>query len=60
VRCAAKGLLERGRRVAIVKDAIEALEPEAGRRALDEMKMLGAQLITTDEALANVGQHAAR
>ncbi|MGA2510483.1 MAG: isochorismatase family cysteine hydrolase [Candidatus Acidiferrales bacterium] len=60
VGCAAKGLLERGRRVAIVKDAIEALEPEAGRRALDEMKMLGAQLITTDEALANVGQHAAR
>ena len=60
VRCAAKGLLERGRRVAIVKDAIEALEPEAGRRALDEMKALGARLITTDEALANVGQHAAR
>jgi len=60
VRCAAKGLLERGRRVAIVKDAIEALEPKAGRRALDEMKALGARLITTDEALANVGQHAAR
>ncbi len=60
VRCAAKGLLERGRRVAIVKDAIEAIEPEAGRRALDEMKALGARLITTDEALANVGQHAAR
>lgn len=60
VRCAAKGLLERGLRVAIVKDAIEAIEPEAGRRALDEMKALGARLITTDEALANVGQHAAR
>ena len=60
VRCAAKGLLERGRRVAIVKDAIETLEPEAGRHALDEMKALGARLITTDEALANVGQHAAR
>jgi len=59
VRCAAKGLLERGRRVAIVKDAIEALEPEAGRRALDEMRMLGAQLITTDEALAIVGAQAA-
>ena len=28
VRCAAKGFLERGRKVAIVGDAIEALDPE--------------------------------
>jgi nicotinamidase/pyrazinamidase len=49
---AAKGLLERGRRVAIVTDAIEALKPEDGRRTLDELTALGARLITTREALA--------
>src|SRR5579863_9579191 len=54
VRCAAKGLLERGRKVAIVKDAIETLSPDAGRAALDELQSLGARLITTDEALAEV------
>jgi nicotinamidase/pyrazinamidase len=59
VKCAAKGLLERGRKVAIVKDAIEALDPEDGRRALDELQSLGARLITTDEALAALGARAA-
>jgi nicotinamidase/pyrazinamidase len=52
VRCAAKGLLERGRKVAVVSDAIETLKAEDGRRTLDELKALGARLITTDEALA--------
>ena len=52
VQYAAKGLLERGRKVSIVKDAIETLKPEDGRRALDELQTLGARLITTDEALA--------
>lgn len=55
VRCAAKGLLERGRKVAIVKDAIEALDPEAGRLALEELQALGARLINTDRALAEIG-----
>ena len=55
VRCAAKGLLERGCKVAIVGDAIETLRPEEGRRALDELKALGARLITTDQALAMAG-----
>jgi nicotinamidase/pyrazinamidase len=54
VRLAAKGLLGRGRKVAIVKDAIEALNPEDGRRALDELQALGARMITTQEALAAV------
>lgn len=57
VRCAAKGLLDRGRRVAIVKDAIETLKSEDGRRALDELQSMGARLITTDEALREL--HAA-
>jgi nicotinamidase/pyrazinamidase len=52
VRCAAKGLLERGRKVAVVRDAIETLKPEDGRRTLDELKALGARLVTTEEAIA--------
>ncbi len=55
VRCAAKGLLERGRKVSVVEDAIEALNPADGRRALDELQTLGARLITTSEALAKIG-----
>lgn len=54
VRCAAKGLLERGRKVAIVSDAIETLKPEDGKRTLDELKGLGARLVTTDEALSEI------
>ncbi len=52
VQLAAKGLLDRHRRVSIVKDAIEALSPEAARKALSELQSQGARLITTDEALA--------
>jgi nicotinamidase/pyrazinamidase len=51
VRLAAKGLLERGRRVAIVKDAIETLNPEEAKRTMGELTALGAETITTDEAL---------
>ncbi len=52
VQLAATGLLDRHRRVSIVKDAIEALSPEAARKALAELQSQGARLITTDEALA--------
>jgi len=55
VRCAAKGLLDRGRRVSVATDAIETLKVEDGCRALDELKSLGARIITTDEALASLG-----
>jgi nicotinamidase/pyrazinamidase len=51
VRLAAKGLLERGRRVAVVRDAIETLNPEEARRTMAELSELGATTITTDEAL---------
>jgi nicotinamidase/pyrazinamidase len=54
VRLAAKGLLERGRRVFIVKDAIETLKAEDGRRALEELQALGAEFVTTAQALAMV------
>jgi nicotinamidase/pyrazinamidase len=55
VRFAAKGLLERGRRVSVVRDAIETLNPEESQRTLGELTALGAQLITTEEALKRVG-----
>lgn len=55
VRFAAKGLLGRGRRVSVVQDAIETLNPEESKRTLEELTALGARLITTDEALERVG-----
>jgi nicotinamidase/pyrazinamidase len=51
VRLAAKGLLARGRRVAIVRDAIEALKKEDGENTLAELQRAGARLTTTDEVL---------
>jgi nicotinamidase/pyrazinamidase len=60
VRCAAKGLLDRGRKVAIVKDAIETLDTAAGKAALDELQARGARMITTGEAIAEVRALAAR
>lgn len=56
VRCAAKGLLERGRKVSVVEDAIETLDPADGRRALDELQRLGARLITTEQAISLVAR----
>jgi nicotinamidase/pyrazinamidase len=56
VSCAVKGLLERKRRVAVVRDAIETLVPEVGNKTLTELQSLGATLVTTDEILAKVAQ----
>jgi len=60
VRCAASGLLDRGRRVGIVTDAVETLNPADGRRTLEELTARGARLLTTDQALALLDQPAAR
>ena len=51
VSFAAKGLLERGRRVAVVRDAIETLKQEDGQKTIAELERLGARLTTTDQAL---------
>lgn len=51
VGLAAKGLLERGRRVSVVQDAIETLNSEDGQRTIAELQALGAVFITTDQAL---------
>lgn len=55
VSFAAKGLLERGRRVAVVKDAIETLKREDGESTLAELQRLGARFVTTDQALKALG-----
>ena len=52
VSFAAKGLLERGRRVALVQDAIETLKKDDGESTLAELTRLGARLTTTEEVLA--------
>jgi nicotinamidase/pyrazinamidase len=44
---AAKGLLSRGRRVFVVRDAIETLNSEEGNRTIAELQALGAKFITT-------------
>lgn len=49
---AAKGLLDSGHKVSVVKDAVETLKGEDGRRSLDELKSLGATFISTKEAVA--------
>jgi nicotinamidase/pyrazinamidase len=55
VSCAAKGLLERGRKVSVVKDAIETLDAATGNKTIEELEALGAQMISTDQALAEIG-----
>jgi nicotinamidase/pyrazinamidase len=48
---AVKGLLERGRRVAVVTDAIETLDLAVGQRNIAEWERMGARLTTTEQAL---------
>jgi len=54
VSFAVKGLLERGRRVAVVTDAIATLRKDEGEKAVAEFVRLGARLTTTREALARL------
>ena len=58
VRLAAKGLLDRNSRVALVTDAIETIDRKQGDAALDELACRGARLITTSEALVRIAQPA--
>jgi nicotinamidase/pyrazinamidase len=54
VNCAVRGLLQRKRRVAVVRDAIETLAPEVGEKTLAEFRRLGVHLVTADEVLAQL------
>jgi nicotinamidase/pyrazinamidase len=51
---AAKGLLQRGRRVTLVRDAIATLKPEDGDKTIAELQQLGARIITVDGALSAI------
>ena len=52
VAFAAKGLLARKRKVAVVRDAIETLDPTVGEKMVADLQNAGVRLMTTDEALA--------
>ena len=52
VHAAAKGLAKRGRKVHIIKDAIETLKEENSHSAMQELHGLGAKTVTTAEAVA--------
>jgi nicotinamidase-related amidase len=54
VRLAVKGLLERGRRVSIVEDAIATLNPAEGQRAIAELRAMGAKVVSTEDAVNRV------
>lgn len=52
VKAAAEGLLNMGRRVAVVTDAIEGIDPAGSRATLEQLQQRGARLVTTDEVLS--------
>ena len=52
VRLTVEGLLNRGRRVAIVTDAVRAIDEEKGKEILNAFHLRGAQLITANRALS--------
>jgi nicotinamidase/pyrazinamidase len=52
VHAAAKGLAKRGRKIHLVSDAIETLKEADSKRAMKELRDLGAKTITTAKAVA--------
>lgn len=55
VHLAAKGLLERGYRVAVITDAIRQWDEARGKATLEMVRGLGGRLVTTDEILKGLG-----
>jgi nicotinamidase/pyrazinamidase len=53
VKCAVEGLLNRGRKVALVVDAIRAVDPESEAGLLTKFAQHGALLTVTDVVCAN-------
>jgi nicotinamidase/pyrazinamidase len=51
VRCTAEELLKRSQRLAIVTDAVRAIDAEIGQKVLSELHSRGAQFIETQKAL---------
>lgn len=54
VQCASKGLLDRGHKVSIVRDAIETLDVKKGRLTIDDLQTRGARLVDVSEAVGIV------
>jgi nicotinamidase/pyrazinamidase len=54
VHLAAKGLLDRSRRVALVVDAIETLKKEEGDKTVSELAARGARLVSTEEVIRQI------
>jgi len=54
VSFAVKGLLQRGRRVSVIQDAIETLRSEDGSNTIAELERLGARLTKTEQALSDI------
>jgi nicotinamidase/pyrazinamidase len=52
VRFATKGLLERGKNVFVVEDAIETLSRDAGAQTISQLKASGANVVCTSNVLA--------
>ena len=53
VRLAALGLLQRGKQVELVTDAVAGLDPVAAARALDEIRQAGGRLTTVKEVCSD-------
>ena len=56
VNCTAEGLLKRGRFLAIVTDAVRAIDEKKGETILNSLESRGAQLLTTEAALELVSK----
>jgi len=51
VSCAARGLLDRGYRVSVVRDAVRHLDPSKGSAALEEIERRGGKITRVREVL---------
>lgn len=51
VKAAVEGLRKRNRNVILIEDAIKPVDPDAGKKALDNMKKAGVELKSTDAIL---------
>jgi nicotinamidase/pyrazinamidase len=56
---AARGLIQRGYRVNLVKDAIQHLNPELGSATLDYVRQHHGEILSTDEVLKRLPRTAA-
>ncbi len=57
VRKTVEGLLRRGRRVAVVRDAIAAIDRSEGKKVLEGFRDRGVRMISTSEALSLIASN---